>query len=376
LSEKIFLTYSNATALPYQGSVLGYHVVLNYIDSNGKHHTLQGVPEQKFEHNIDKLRVYLAEEYGSDGTNNTDSPFKRLRSPEESRDDNVSLDRPYTIVAEDDDLSSRWALMKDFADEVNSIGYEYRPTSQNSNSFAGGALQRGGFLGPGNAFPERFDHQLVFDPASGETHSYRVPGFDMPLSNPINTATPMPFPLSALAPPLVPANSLAAPERPASLDNHFGNWGDASPTGDTDNPPSPVLRELQKYKRPARVDAASPWAQTAVRTSPQIRRISSAFRDITAENPNQPVPPTEPTPLLGIFSGKPMSLTPLPPSVLGLPDSSDKSDGGNWFTRLAGTPSRTPQRPAQSPLDDLLREIYGDGTLPPWLFQRQSSGFD
>jgi hypothetical protein len=240
--------------------------------------------------------------------------------------------------------------MKDFADEVNSIGYEYRPTSQNSNSFAGGALQRGGFLGPGNAFPERFDHQLVFDPASGETHSYRVPGFDMPLSNPINTATPMPFPLSALAPPLVPANSLAAPERPASLDNHFGNWGDASPTGDTDNPPSPVLRELQKYKRPARVDAASPWAQTAVPTSllagmapiaagfrsgrlpsgaaasnlpsgasafgdqlentlrtispddnpmPQIRRISSAFRDITAENPNRPVPPTEPTPLLG-----------------------------------------------------------------------------
>jgi hypothetical protein len=55
MSEKIFLTYSNATALPYQGSVLGYHVVLNYIDSNGKHHTLQGFPQQKFEHNIDKL---------------------------------------------------------------------------------------------------------------------------------------------------------------------------------------------------------------------------------------------------------------------------------------------------------------------------------
>jgi hypothetical protein len=56
----------------------------------------------------------------------------------------------------------------------------------------------------------------------------------------------------------------------------------------------------------------------------------------------------------------------------GLPHSSDKSDGGNWFTRLAGTSSRTPQKPAQSPLDDLLREIYGDSTMPPWLFQRQS----
>ena len=40
MPEKIFLTYTNATALPYQGTVLGHHIVLNYIDSNGKHHTL------------------------------------------------------------------------------------------------------------------------------------------------------------------------------------------------------------------------------------------------------------------------------------------------------------------------------------------------
>src|SRR4051812_7038513 len=103
------------------------------------------------------------------------------------------------MVAEGDDLSSRWALIKGFADEVNSIGYEYRPASQNSNSFAGGALERGGFFGRGNAFPERFGHQLVLDPASGETQSYRVPGFDRQLKNPINTATPMPFPLGELA---------------------------------------------------------------------------------------------------------------------------------------------------------------------------------
>jgi hypothetical protein len=41
MSEKIFLTYTNATAVPYQGSVLGRHIVLNYIDSNGVHHTLR-----------------------------------------------------------------------------------------------------------------------------------------------------------------------------------------------------------------------------------------------------------------------------------------------------------------------------------------------
>ena len=53
MSEKIFLTYTNATAVPYQGSVLGHHVGLNYIDSNGRHHTLQGAPEGKFGSDIE-----------------------------------------------------------------------------------------------------------------------------------------------------------------------------------------------------------------------------------------------------------------------------------------------------------------------------------
>jgi hypothetical protein len=153
--KKIFLTYTNATAVPYQGSVLGHHIILNYIDANGVHHTLQGVPEQKFEHNIDKLGAFAREELLSDGTKNTDSPFQRLRAlPKgENEEDATSLNQPHTMVAEGDDLSARWALMQDFANEVNSIGYEYRPISQNSNSLAGGALQRGGFLGPGNEFP-------------------------------------------------------------------------------------------------------------------------------------------------------------------------------------------------------------------------------
>jgi hypothetical protein len=45
MSEKIFLTYTNATAVPYQGTELGHHIVLNYIDSNGVHHTLQASNE-------------------------------------------------------------------------------------------------------------------------------------------------------------------------------------------------------------------------------------------------------------------------------------------------------------------------------------------
>jgi hypothetical protein len=196
MPERIFLTYTNATAVPYQGTVLGHHIVLNYIDSNGQHHMLQGVPERRFDHNIDKLIAFSSGEWASHDPEKGDSPFQRLRARPEVTDSEDPQNQPHTMVAEGDDLSSRWALMKDFADEVNSTGYEYRPLSQNSNSFAGGALQRAGFFGPGTRFPERFDRQLVFDPVSGETRAFRVPGFEKQLANPINTETPMPFPLS------------------------------------------------------------------------------------------------------------------------------------------------------------------------------------
>jgi hypothetical protein len=169
MTEKIFMTYTNATAVPYQGSTLGHHVVLNYIDADGYHHTLQGVPQYPFQHNVAKAWAFIREEELSDGTNNTDSPFGRLKADVEHADSNTSLNQPYTMIAEGDDLSPHWGLMRDFADEVNSTGYEYRPISQNSNSFAAGALQRGGFLGPGNRFPERFNRQGAFDPASGNT---------------------------------------------------------------------------------------------------------------------------------------------------------------------------------------------------------------
>ena len=175
MSEKIFLTYTNASAVPYQGSVLGHHVVINYIDSKGVHRTLQAAPEHKFRHNIDKLVAAIREEGFSDGVNNRDSPFRRLQARTKKEDRDVYLNQPHTMVAEGDDLSSRWALMEGVADEVKSTGYEYRPLSQNSNSFAGGALQRAGVFGPGTEFPERFDRQLVFDPVRGEPELQRVP---------------------------------------------------------------------------------------------------------------------------------------------------------------------------------------------------------
>ena len=83
MREKIFLTYTNATALPYHGAVFAHHVVLNYIDANGKHHTLEGVPERKFNHNVEKLIAFSLEEgRPNGGIINTDSRFRRLRAKE------------------------------------------------------------------------------------------------------------------------------------------------------------------------------------------------------------------------------------------------------------------------------------------------------
>jgi hypothetical protein len=304
MSEKIFLTYTNATAVPYQGAVLGRHIVLNYIDSNGFHHTLQGIPEHAFHHNIDKLGAFLREEVFSDGANNRDSPFQRLQTKID-KDREVSLNQPHTMVAEGDDLSSRWARMQNFADEVNSIGYEYRPISQNSNSFASGALQRAGFFGPGTEYPERFDSQLGFDPVSGETRSFNVPGFEKPLANPINIGTPTfddRFGQWASSPTpdrpvsfekrfgnwrVSPAGSTPLATPTESFDDRFGNWGSA-PAGGFGDTRSPVLRALQNYKRSAAPDGpVSTAAQGAPLAAPNLP-IDKSLRRSTGNCARRP----------------------------------------------------------------------------------------
>jgi hypothetical protein len=57
------------------------------------------------------------------------------------------------MIAEGDDLRSQWTRMKEFGDEVNATGYEYHPTSQNSNSFAAEALRRAVSSDPARRFP-------------------------------------------------------------------------------------------------------------------------------------------------------------------------------------------------------------------------------
>ena len=127
------------------------------------------------------------------------------------------------MIASDDDLSSQWDQMRRFGAGVNATGYEYRPTSQNSNSFAAGALKQAGFLGPGTVLPEIFDRLIAAEPTNGRAHALRVPGFDQRLTNPLNMAVP---PLDAV--PFVPTNSSPADARPDSFDKRFEN-PDTSP---------------------------------------------------------------------------------------------------------------------------------------------------
>jgi len=192
MPERIFLTFTNATAVPYQGSTIGHHIVLNYIDSNGKHQILQGKPEEKHEHNASKARAFIADAVRPDGMSIVRPPFGKLQSQlKPIQDEDAALLLPHTMIAEGDNLSSRWARMKEFGDEVNKTGYEYHPSSQNSNSFAAEALRRGGFFGPGTAFPEMTldDRLLAIDPVSGQTRALRVPAFSARLKNPIDVAS-------------------------------------------------------------------------------------------------------------------------------------------------------------------------------------------
>ena len=194
MPERIFLTFTNATAVPYQGSTIGHHIVMNYIDSNGKHHILQGKPEEKHAHNASKARAFIADTVRPDGMSIVGPPFGKLQSELNSikeEDKYTAPVLPHMMIAEGDDLSSRWARMKEFGDEVNKTGYEYHPSSQNSNSFAAEALRRGGFFGSGTAFPEMTldDRLLAIDPVSGQTRALRVPAFSARLKNPIDVAS-------------------------------------------------------------------------------------------------------------------------------------------------------------------------------------------
>jgi hypothetical protein len=156
----------------------------------------------------------------------------------------------------------------------------------------------------------------------------------------------MPFPLDAPAAPLVPTNGFATPDRHGFLDNRSGNRGVAA--GDTG---SPVLRASSiapaetlppgRYLGRRIVDQSP--AAVSDESMPADRQglFGNRFIGDTLPDPDPRAPAAGP--LLGVFSGKPMSPTPLPLSVWGLPDNSDASGGDDWFKFLSGITSLRPR---------------------------------
>jgi hypothetical protein len=313
---------------------------LNYVDANGILHTLQGLPEHAFGHNLGKFGAFVREEGLSTGEDNKDSPFGRLRTLE-GRSDLVEINGPYTPIAEGDDLSSEWNKMREFGGHVDSTGYEYRPYSQNSNSFAAGALRRAGLLGPGTAVPETFDYQIAIDPTSGQPASFSVPGFDRRLLNPIDeppsggfdarfgnwpsqanagsgnaphgrvVGVPGASVFEAGAAPVrfVPSNDVGPLDPRASFDDRFGDWSAASPE-----------------KQPPQTDPS----KVRVLSSRVFVPDGSLLRpDILGQARQQSARPP------GIATSRPMPDYPVPPSIFGLPDRSAATgdDMDDWLSR-------------------------------------------
>jgi hypothetical protein len=238
----------------------------------------------------------------------------------------------HTMIAEGDDLSSQWTRMKEFGDEVNATGYEYHPTSQNSNSFAAEALRRGGFFGPGTAFPEVLDDRLLaVDPVTRETRPLRVPALSERLKNPINVFEHR-FGRWAGAADAEPP----APGQPASDPNDSFNGpgtnkpirylsrrigaspGQAYDTG-TSDAALPAGQAFAPGRPAAFDDRFANWTDSDVAMAPL-----APHRAPPSEEDNRP---------RGIFSGKPMPNYPVPLPIFGVPESGGPDDE-DWLLQL------------------------------------------
>jgi hypothetical protein len=78
-----------------------------------------------------------------------------------------------------------------------------------------------------------------------------------------------------------------------------------------------------------------------------LSRRTSPPESIGPRNPNLPMPPPEPGRPLGIFSGKPMPLTPVP--LGGLLNNSKAAGNNDWFNLPVGLGFRDPTPPAPPP---------------------------
>jgi hypothetical protein len=395
--DRIYVTYTPTT-------VPGcYHTTVHYErrDTTGnvvRHVTIEGQPERVEKMSAaEKVDGVAKEVFRKD---DGPSHFGRIDAHVLDRNPGEVPDAPYEEIAEGDDLSANLARMRLFAHAVNGAGFAYRGDRQNSNSFAGAALQAGE-LPPATG--------VAHDPNGprGELLEFFAPGLNESLRAPIGPrrepgevarrSFDNRFGKWASS----PAGAALAPAsgEPESLNGRFGNWMSV-PVGELGDTRSPVLRALEKYRTSAVPDGpVSTSAQGLPATSasrsagaggvlgkfvedgviipagtvssslqglpgptapnfaneepafdggsgnapgrprpatyPQLRRVSSAFPNVTPRDPEPLGTTPEPAPLLGIFSGGP--ILPLPHALWGFPDRSSASPRGR-IARFSGWP--------------------------------------
>jgi hypothetical protein len=293
-----------------------------------------------------QARATLNEHFFSNS--NTDSPWGRIAGGE--RDWGLPDELlPHAILAEGDDLSSQWNLVKAKLEEVKRRGYEYQsPFDQNSNTFVRDAAENARLPVP-NGIGRDID---------GQIGRYWTPGARH-LSNPINPDVPATNSYYS-APGLMPGPVLSTDRwssallNPAPTDSAasgtFGSSGQFVPGSASSSRP---LYESRSFVAPRESVAPSDAAKD-IRVLRRIDGKSNVFNSgapavpFVAENgisgQGRPASfddrfagatsaPAARQP--GVITGQPMPDYPVPPMVFGLPDRSAASGDNmdDWFAR-------------------------------------------
>lgn len=182
MRDRIYVTYSPI------GSAYSpiYHATLNYERTNAAgdvilRQTMDAGPSGRLRSDQQMDEASEEPKYGPDkglsrfGFLDVGTDYDAVR---------VRPTYPYEVVGVGDDLSSNWARMLDFKNEVNAKGHVYRARTQNSNTFANAALAAGG-MSPARG--------LAIDPITGSPVLRISPALRETLLPPIGGATPTPF---------------------------------------------------------------------------------------------------------------------------------------------------------------------------------------
>jgi hypothetical protein len=139
MTDRIYVTYKPTIAPE------SYHIAIHYerTDSSGNvilHRAIDGGPQfdrtlSAFEKAVGTIEEMFREDSGP-------SRFGKIVAGERPPDE-VERTYAYENISEGADLSSNWAKMQLFVSGFNSVGFIYRGEHQNSNTFAGAALEAG-----------------------------------------------------------------------------------------------------------------------------------------------------------------------------------------------------------------------------------------